>query len=147
MNIPQVWNPYNELRNMQNFMDRWMSRPMWSLDTTDGDGTANSLPLDIYADDGHVIVEAAVPGFAEKDIDITFDNGILTIRAEASSEKKVDKKDYLLREYSWGSTTRSVRLPADLDADHADAKFDNGKLRLTIPRKAGSGPKRIDVHT
>jgi HSP20 family protein len=80
-------------------------------------------------------VEIAAPGLEKKDFNVTVQDGMLTISAEKKEEKKEDTKNYRRREFSYNSFSRSFTLPDNLLADKIDAKYENGVLRLTLPKK------------
>lgn len=79
--------------------------------------------------------ELAAPGLERKDFKVEMDNGMLTISAEKKEEKKEDTKNYRRREFSYNSFSRSFTLPENSVPDKIDAKYDNGILHLTLPKK------------
>ena len=80
-------------------------------------------------------IELAAPGLERKDFKVEVDNNILTISAEKEEEKKEDRKNYRRREFSYNSFSRSFTLPENSVPDRIDAKYENGILRLTLPKK------------
>jgi HSP20 family protein len=80
-------------------------------------------------------LELAAPGMDKKDFKVNVENGTLTISAEKKEESKEEKKNYTRREYSYSSFSRSFRLPENCTAEKIDAKYDNGILRVTLPKK------------
>lgn len=88
---------------------------------------------------------ADLPGVSEKDVDVTLDNDVLTIKAERTQERNEEKENYHLVERSHGVFQRALRLPSDVDADNVEANFQNGVLTLTIPKSAGRSSRRIQV--
>ena len=79
-------------------------------------------------------IELAVPGLDKKDFNIEMKNGMLTISAEKEEETKSEDKNYLSREFSYSSLYRSFVLPDNLLADKIDAKYENGVLKLKLPK-------------
>lgn len=80
-------------------------------------------------------IEVAVPGLEKKDFKIEVDNGVLTVSAEKEEEEKESRKNYKRREFSYRSFSRSFSLPDNSLPDKIDAKYDNGILTLSIPKK------------
>lgn len=79
-------------------------------------------------------VELAVPGLEWKDFNVEVDNHILTISAEKEAEKKEDDGEYSKREYSFNSFSRSFTLPENVKEGNIDASYENGVLRISIPK-------------
>lgn len=89
-------------------------------------------------------IELAAPGLEKKDFKIELENKVLTISSEKEEEKKEENKNFKRREFSYSSFSRSFQLPEDVLADKIDAKYENGLLKLTVPKKevAVSNPKK-----
>ena len=88
------------------------------------------------------LVSMAVPGMSKKDFKIDLKDNVLTISSEKKDEKKEDQENYTRREYSYQSFSRSFTLPQDVVNDEKiEAKYDNGELRITIPKKEEAKPK------
>lgn len=80
-------------------------------------------------------IELAAPGLEKKDFKIEVEDGVLSISAEKEEERKEERENYKRREFSYNSFTRSFILPENLIADKIDAKYDNGILRISLPKK------------
>lgn len=89
---------------------------------------------DIYEKDNNFIIDMEVPGFEKKDINIEVKDGYLTVSASKSSEENEEKKNYIRRERSYGSFSRSFAL-GEVDTDSIEASFDKGLLTITIPKQ------------
>lgn len=89
-------------------------------------------------------IEMAAPGLEKKDFKISVEKGILTVSAEKESEKSEEKKNYWRREFSYNQFSRSFSVPANSVADKIDAKYENGILNITLPKKeiAAPNPKK-----
>jgi HSP20 family protein len=105
-----------------------------------------TLPTtDVYTnEDKELIVEAHMPNFDEKDIDVHVENGTLVIRAEKHEKEEDKKKKYVVRESS-SSFYRSVRLPKHADQDSIEADMSEGVLKVIVPFKELPEPKKISV--
>ena len=93
-------------------------------------------------------IELAAPGLTKKDFNITVDNGILTIASEKEMEKENKEKNYTRKEYSYTNFSRSFTLPENVKMDKVDAVYENGLLRLVLPKEVETRvkPKAIEVH-
>ncbi len=80
-------------------------------------------------------IELAAPGLEKKDFKIELEDKVLTISSEKEEEKKEDNKNFKRREFSYSSFSRSFQLPEDVLADKIDAKYENGILKLSVPKK------------
>lgn len=89
----------------------------------------------IKEQDGTYTIEMAVPGMSKKDFHIDIENGMLTVSSEKEEETKEDKKHYRRREYNYRSFSRSFSLPESVKADDIKAKYEDGVLKLSIPKK------------
>lgn len=101
--------------------------------------------LDIAETDGEIKVTAELPGVAEKDVDVTLRDDVLTIKGEKKAEREEKDENYHLVERSYGSFARSIQLPAGLDADKVKARMDKGVLTVTMPKPAAAQPQKIDI--
>lgn len=86
-----------------------------------------------------------MPGVKRDNVEITVANGRLTIKGERRFEEEKKDGNYLLREMSYGSFCRTVRVPDDLDAERAVATMEDGVLTLTMPHMPGAAPRTINV--
>jgi len=93
-----------------------------------------SPSVDIYEEDNHLVLKAELPGIGKDDLDITIGENRITLTGEKRHEEQVEKKDYQWSECSYGTFTRSFRLPDNVNLDKAEATFKDGVLKVTIPR-------------
>jgi HSP20 family protein len=103
--------------------------------------------VDVSETDKEIRVSAELPGMDEKDIDVSLTRDTLTIKGEKKEEKEDKGKDYYKMERSYGSFTRSVPLPVEVDTDKVHATFKKGVLEITLPKtaKAIQETKKIPV--
>jgi len=110
-------------------------------------GAAIAPSVDVHENDKEIVIEAELPGIEEKDIDVTMQNHVLTIKGEKKIVTKEDKDDYHMMERRYGSFQRSMRLPDTVDEDNVAAKFDKGVLTVTLTKLPGeeSKTRKIDI--
>lgn len=101
----------------------------------------NNMKCDIYEKDGDYHIEMDVPGFDKSEIKIEAKKDYLTITAEKNKESEDEGKNYIHRERSYGKYQRSFYL-GDLDSENINASFDNGILKITVPKKEVSEDKK-----
>ncbi len=133
-----TWDPFRELDDMQDRMNRLFSRSL-----TGGTQWASLPSTDIYEEDGKLVVEAALPHFKEDEADAQIDGDRLEIKAEHSSEDEKKGRNYLRRESQSTSYYRQFVLPKDVAAGSANAHFEDGVLKVTFDRKELPKPKKL----
>jgi HSP20 family protein len=108
----------------------------------------NLVPsIDVTETDKEIVITAEMPGLERKDVDISVEDNVLTIRGEKKIESQKDDKDknYHLSERSYGMFYRMLQLPAGVDPSKIQATMSNGVLKITIPKPARSEAKKIEV--
>ncbi|MFA5040136.1 MAG: Hsp20/alpha crystallin family protein [Bdellovibrionales bacterium] len=113
------------------------------------EAAAMNVAIDVKEDDKAFHVTADLPGLTEKDIDVSFDDGLLTIRGEKKVEREEKKDTWHIIERSSGSFARRLSLSATIDAGKIAAKFEKGVLTVTLPKLAQekSTAKKIEIKT
>jgi HSP20 family protein len=101
--------------------------------------------VDVTDTDKEVKVCAEIPGVDAKDIDVSVEDGRLTIKGEKKCEQEEKEKGQYRMERSYGSFERSIPLPTDVDESKAKAEFKKGVLRLTLPKRPGAPPRRKKI--
>jgi HSP20 family protein len=136
MNKLVAFDPLAQLSALQKqfFGDDWLT-PIKGV---------NIPTTDVYADDKQLTVEAHLPNFEEKDVDIRVDKGVLTIQAEKHEREEDKKKKYVVRESS-SSFYRRIQLPERADASKIEANLEEGVLKVNVPLKALPEPKKIAI--
>jgi HSP20 family protein len=137
-------NPASEARAFEEIFDKLFGSPSRITHTA----TA-TLPIDIYEREGNLVVRAAVPGIEPTDLEINIENNVLTIRGETKHDSETSEDKIYRREVSYGSFSRSVRLPENLNVEAVEAEFKNGIVTITLPRIPEEKPKsfRVPVKT
>lgn len=108
---------------------------------------ATALKLDVKEDDKAFHVAAELPGMTEKEVEVTFHDGTLTIRGEKKVERDEKKDTWHIVERSSGSFLRQLGMPANVDEEKIEAKFDKGVLTVTLPKlaEAKAQSKKIEI--
>src|SRR5918999_3874412 len=117
--VLRSWEPFRELRQMQENMDR-----LWRSFSPGGDGqdVENwAVPLDVVQEGENIVVKASVPGVSPEDIDVSIENDVLTIKGQTKEEREQQEGNYLMRERRAGSFFPSLKLPDTLYSDQARA--------------------------
>lgn len=130
------WDPFSELTALQKqfFGDDWAS-PLKGV---------NIPTTDVYTKDNNLVVEAHLPNFEQKDVNIEVDNGALIISAERHEKEEDKGKQYVVRESS-SSFYRRIALPKRADADKIEAHLDDGVLKVSVPLAPLPEPKKIAI--
>ncbi len=149
MNTLNRYESFGEMATLSRAMDRMFDR---LIDGSLGDmpaqwqrGDSNHLALDVVEQSEQFIVKASVPGIDPEDIEITVNDGTLTIKGETKDEHAVQEENYHLRERHHGTFVRRITLPNNIAADRIEATNENGVLTLTLPKAEEAKPKRITV--
>lgn len=142
------WEPMREMLSLREAMDKLFEesfvgpqlQSLWSA------GDSASLTLDLYETDDALVVTAPVPGTKPEDVDITITGNALAIKGETKAEEREEKGNYIRREVRYGAFQRTMELPVDVQADKAEALFENGMLKLTLPKAEQAKPKSIKIN-
>jgi HSP20 family protein len=142
----EEYNPFAMLRHeMNTLFDNFFSG--FEIEPFEKRFGAFSPSIDVKEDEKEIKVSAELPGMDDKDIDVSLTKDALTIKGE-KKEKKEDKgKDYYRMERSYGSFSRTIALPKEIDTDKVKAEFKKGVLTVTLPKtaKAIKETKKIPV--
>ena len=139
------WNPWNDLFDLQGQVDQLFQSLTGASTRQAGGSETMNLPVDIRQTDNEFVIEASVPGFRPEEVEVTFDDGMLTIRGQRQVENEETLGQYVRRERRLTSVYRQIGLPAEVRADEIKASFDNGVLRVAVPRAQKAQPRRIPV--
>lgn len=142
------WDPFEAFLGAQQDLSR-MFRGSWPKNPNDVSGLAEggkwAPAVDIYETGEALVVEAELPGMDPHEIEITVDEGILTVKGERKHDSVVNDENYYRVERAWGSFQRSIRLPAEAEQDMVKASYEAGVLKITVPKAEPLEPKSIAV--
>jgi len=145
------WSPMRDLWGMQRDLDRLMSVYGSVPSPTSGEMNQLSIPsMDVLRNGDDLVLRAEMPGIKAEDIDISVTDGTLTLKGERHAETETKEEDFVVRETSFGSFERSVRLPEGLDPKAIHAEYHDGILEVVVPGGATpieSGAVHIPVTT
>ncbi len=112
-----------------------------------GWGDLKEPRVDVAETDNDIQVTAELPGVSEKEIDVSLSDGLLTIKGEKHGEKEEKGKEFRMVERSYGSFMRTIPMPYDVDPEAVDAKFEDGVLKLILPKPAEARheTKKIEI--
>ena len=112
----------------------------------DGVPSPSQIKVDVKETDGGYTVHAEVPGVPKEDIQVSIEGNVVSLRAEVRQhDQKTEGEKVLRSERYFGSVARSFQLPVDVDAAQAKAKYDNGILTLTLPKKLNNSSQRLNI--
>jgi HSP20 family protein len=146
------WDPFQDLRSAQDEMAQMSPMLAHALGLharQQGNDramtTAWAPALDISERKDAYLVTVEVPGVEPEDLDITMEDGLLTIKGERQFTSESSEQQYHRVERRYGAFRRSITLPAQVQADHIEATFDSGVLQIVVPKAEEAKPKRIQV--
>jgi HSP20 family protein len=154
-------DPFRELRNLQDEMTRLFSgvAPSAGSNREDMAYGAWNPRVDIFEDKENLVLEAELPGMNREDFDLSIENNVITLSGERKFENKTEGENYHRVERNYGSFTRAFTLPQTVNPEGAQAEYNNGVLRVSLPKReetkarkieikgGGSSPKTIDTQS
>jgi HSP20 family protein len=140
------YDPFRDLRNLQEEVNRLFTGNIGRTYDDEGIARGSWQPsVDIYENKDHIVLEAELPGMNREEFDLSIENNVITLRGERRFEKRDDTDNYHRVERAYGSFTRSFTLPNSVSAEGANAEYRNGVLRVTIPKRAETKARRIEI--
>jgi HSP20 family protein len=135
-------SPFRDLARLGRDMEEAFGWPAWPWGERE---TGWAPAVDMIDRKDEIVLRADLPGLAEKDIEVTVQDGSLTIRGERKEEKEEKKEDYYCCERRYGLFARTLPLPAGVEADKVKATFKNGVLEVSMPKAKEAKGKKIEV--
>ncbi len=147
MTLLTRYNPIREFASLADLMNRFWGE--FGYDYTSAGGSTRPmvwLPVDAYSTENEFVILASVPGVNPEDVEITVEGNELTIRGEfVQPVKEMENVQYLLQERRYGPFERRISFNVPIDAEHIEATFENGVLKLIVPKAEAVRPKHIKV--
>ena len=144
MNALTRWNPFKEMEDLENRLSTFFGR----APVRRGNGEEEFITMtewaplvDITEDDKEYFIKAELPEVKKDDMKVAVENGVLTISGERKSEKEEKNRKYYRIERAYGSFERSFSVPDDADADKVNAEFEDGVLRVHLPKSEKAKPE------
>lgn len=103
------------------------------------------LTVDVFQTENDIIIQAVVAGVKENDLDISIAQDMITIRGERENKAEVTKEDYYYQELYWGTFSRSILLPQEVNPDEAEANLKNGVLTIKLPKLDKERVKKVKI--
>jgi HSP20 family protein len=125
-------------RLFDRFFEDWPSR-LWP------EGTQWAPSVDVSETPKEVIVKAELPGMDPKEIDVSVRGDVLTLRGERKKEEEKKGENFHRIERRYGAFTRSIRLPAEVDANKVSAEYKEGVLKINLPKTKEASVKKIEI--
>jgi HSP20 family protein len=136
------YDPFRDLFRLQDELSRTLDD---RLGLATGESVGWTPSCDILEDADNLMVRFELAGVEPKDVDVRFENGVLTLRGERKMEKEEKKENHHRVELRYGAFTRSFSLPTTVDAEKIKAEAKNGILTVTLPKRAEAKPRPIQV--
>jgi HSP20 family protein len=143
------WEPFRDLVTLQDRMNRLFdesyrgNRPGETDDWALGGSWAPAV--DIYEEEGSIVLKAELPGVDPKDVDVRVENNVLTLRGERKFGSEVQRDSYHRVERAYGTFSRSFTLPTVVDTERIKAEVKDGVLRVNLPKKEEAKPRQISI--
>jgi len=104
------------------------------IDKIEEENEEAQLTVDVYQTPDEIVVQSFVAGLKPEDLDVTITRDMITIKGKRESKHRVEKENYFYQELYWGSFSRSILLPQEIDPDEAEATIKDGLLTITLPK-------------
>jgi HSP20 family protein len=144
-NQPQTWSPLRELDRLRRDFDELLDRFLGGR--ISGQSLGHRPPLESFVDSGKLVMRADLPGIDPKDVEITATGDELTIRGKREQRHEEKGRDFIHREFAYGTFERVVKLPGGINPDQIKASFNNGVLELTMPLPEQSRMRKVPIQS
>jgi HSP20 family protein len=142
------WDPFRDVVTLRDKMNRLFEDAVTARGGEKDMITGSWSPaVDIYETEHELVLTAEVPGIDEKDIEIRIGDNTLSIKGERKFEKETREENYHRIERAYGSFYRSFSLPGTIDQEHIEARHEGGVLKIHMPKKPESQPKKVRIRT
>ncbi len=144
------WSPARDLMNLTEEFNR-INRLIRNVFGTDETTETTLLkgawtpPVDICEDKDNYYLYVELPGLKRDEVKVDYEDGVLTIRGEKKSQREQKDRTYYRLERTFGQFERSFRVPSRIKEDKIDARFENGVLKITLPKTEEAKPREIEI--
>ena len=137
------WEPFRDLLSLQQRLNRGFE----SARQTSEEQLGTWAPaVDIYETEKEIVLKADLPGLKLEDVDISLNNNVLSVRGERRFEKEVKDDNYHRVERAYGNFVRTFTLPNTVNVEQIEASYENGVLKIAMPKREEARPKQIKVN-
>jgi HSP20 family protein len=148
-----AWRPFSEMARWEREMERMFDdffgrrlRPLWGERWWPARAVDVSVPaVDLYEEKDEIVAKVELPGLEKDDIEVNISNHLLTIKGEKKKEEEAKEANYYCSERSYGSFSRTVDLPKEVQVDKAQASFKKGVLEIRLPKSEEAKKKEIKI--
>ena len=143
---PYVFQPMSSIFDLATWFDNFSGRNLMPSFVTPNLMTDMVIPaVDIYEEGNDYVLKAELPGLKKEDIDITVNDGTITISGEKSQKEEIKRKDYCLWERSYGSFTRRLAIPGEIQRNKVTSKYVDGVLEIRMPKSEEAKNKEVKL--
>ena len=144
--LVRYWEPLGDLSHMGHYADRLLAKslPAAKLNTY-SQTKSGTVDIDVYQDEGNLIVKGAIPGVNPDELEVTITGDVLKIKGETSTGSDSQEEKFLWRERQHGPFVRSFKLPSGLKIDEIQCTYESGVLGIIIPKEEMARPNSLKV--
>lgn len=149
---PTPWRPFMEIdrwdREARRMMDDFFRRPLtpwWPERWLRGAAQIGEPAVDVYYDKEELVIKAELPGMDKEDVEVHLADHMLTLKGNKKREETIAEDDYVCSERAYGSFSRTLELPAEVQGEKVKASFKNGVVEIRLPVAETAKPKTIKV--
>ncbi|HHG74772.1 MAG TPA: Hsp20/alpha crystallin family protein [Persephonella sp.] len=145
-NLPAfVWNPFRELARIEHELNKVFNELVPTPKTEISEITTWSPRVDIYEKDNKLVIEAEIPGAKKEDVEVKIKDNAVVIKGEVKKEEEQKDKTYYRSERFYGMFERVIPLPVEVKVEEAKASFENGVLKIEIPKAVEEREVKVEV--
>ena len=133
---PWLWRPWEEIEKLfEEVGEKWPEIKSAEF----------VPPVDVYEKGNNVIVETPITGIEPEKVDISFENNTLILKGKSEKKSELEEKNYYRKEIRYGSFYRAIGLPTKVISDKAEATYEDGVLKITIPKAPETKEKKVKI--
>lgn len=143
------WEPFRDLISLQERMNRLFDESFRSRSGSESEDWVSGAwtpAVDIFEQDGNIVLKAELPGVDPKDVEVRVENNVLSLRGERNIDHEVKRENFHRMERSYGTFSRLFTLPTIVDTSKIKAEYKDGVLRVALPQREDAKPKQISIN-